>query len=289
MKLFKKIYPYLFILPAYLIICFVYFYPLANVFRSSFYRFSGGELIFVKFQNYAYLLFRDLNFKLAITNNLKFLIVIPCLLFLSLLAAYAFNEGVRGGRFYQIIIFLPKVISIVVVGVVFSFILRVDGILNKFFELLNLDFLTQDWLGNYKLAIYSIMGTLVWKELGFGFILFLARMTTLNPSITEAAKVDGANWFQRFIYVVIPQIKGFINFYIIINVTMVFAWIFPYVFTITKGGPGNITTIIEREILLFAFDRNQLGIGSALSVMLFLGVFIFIYLQSRLSVRMMED
>ena len=70
---------------------------------------------------------------------------------------------------------------------------------------------------------------------------------------------------------------------------MVFAWIYPYVFTITAGGPGGATTILEREILLWAFERRQLGMASALSVMLFLGIFVFIYIQSRLSLRVVED
>ena len=103
------------------------------------------------------------------------------------------------------------------------------------------------------------MGVIIWKELGFGLILFLAGMGSLDQNTLDAAKVDGANYLQRFIHIVIPQLKGLINFFIIINIAMVFAWIYPYVFTITAGGPGGATTILEREILLWAFERRQLG------------------------------
>lgn len=275
----KKNFGAFYIAPSILLLVFVYVYPITRVIRDSFYRFSGGVVTYIGFDNYLHLILRDQNSRVAVMNNLKLLGAIPILLITSLVFAFLFYEGVKGGKVYQAIIFIPKVISIVVVGIVFSYLLRTTGLINHFLELINLDFLRIDWLGDRRIAIYSIMLTFVWKELGFGIMLFHARLVTLDESVLDASKVDGANWYQRFIHVIIPQLKGIISFFIIYHVMIVFAWIFAYVYIISGGGPGSATTVLELEIYKWAFERNLRGLASALAVMLIAGVFIFIFFQ----------
>ncbi len=280
--------PYLFISASVALLGLVYFYPIIRMIRDSFYRFSGGEVIFVKFENYLYLLTRDIGARTALFNNLKLLLSIPVLLVLSIFFAVIFYEGVRGGKIYQTIIFIPKVLSIVVVGLIFSYLLRTNGLVNNIFKTLNLDFLALDWLGDANIAIYTIILIIVWKELGFGILLFSARLASLDESIIDASKVDGANWLQRLIYITTPQLKGLISFFVVYKIMINFAWIFAYVYVLTGGGPANKTTVIELEIYSFAFLKNLRGIASALSVLLLFGIMIFIFLQHYLRKEMEE-
>jgi ABC-type sugar transport system permease subunit len=113
---------------------------------------------------------------------------------------------------------------------------------------------------------------IVWREVGFGIVLFLARMMSLDQAPLEAARIDGAGWWQRLWYVIIPELRGTIEFYCVVAAITMLAWVFAYVFTLTQGGPGNATTVIELYIYNTAFSvSSNTGIASAVSAML-LGV-----------------
>jgi ABC-type sugar transport system permease subunit len=215
--------------------------------------------------------------------------IIPILLVLSIFFAVILSGRIRGAKIYQTFMFAPYIISIVVVGVVFSRMLRFDGIINLMLTKLGLGMLAKDWFGRTQYALYAIMVVILWRELPFGIILFSAGIRNLDESIYEAAKIDGANWLQTVFYVTIPQLKGIINFYVIYNIMMVFAWMFTYVFVMTKGGPGNSTTILELQIYNLAFKKYSVGMASALSILLFMTIFIFIYFQFRFRTSLLEE
>jgi ABC-type sugar transport system permease subunit len=215
--------------------------------------------------------------------------VIPILLVLAIFFAVLISERIRFAKVYQTLLFIPFIISIVVVGVVFSRLLRLDGIINFILNNIGLGILAKDWLGRPQYAIYAVMFVIIWKELPFGIILFLAGINNINKDIIEAAKIDGANWFQTLIHVTIPQLKNIINFYVVYNVMVVFAWVFTYVFVLTNGGPANSTTILELQIYNFAFKKNLMGMAAALSILLFLLIFVFIYLRFRLQRGALEE
>lgn len=284
----KRIAPYWYITPSLILLAFVFLYPIIQIFTNSFYRFSGGEKVFIGFFNYTYLIIKDTLSHEAFLNNLKLLLTIPVLLILAIFFAVVFHEGIKGSRFYQALVFIPLALSIVVVGITFNYILRVDGILNYLLKKIGLEIIAKNWLGDSKFAIYTVMAVIIWKELAFGVILFMARLSSINEDIYDAAKIDGANWFRTLIHITIPQMRNVIDFYIIYNVMIMFAWVFNYVFIITGGGPGNSTMILELNIYKYAFQRHLMGMASALAVLLFLIVIIFIYLQFRLRRGFME-
>jgi ABC-type sugar transport system permease subunit len=160
--------------------------------------------------------------------------------------------------------------------VVFSNILQLNGILNEFMRSIGLGGLTLDWIGNPNLTLWSIMGVIIWREVGFGIVLFLARLLSLNEELIDAGKVDGANWWQRLWYVIIPELGSVIEFYVVISIITMLAWVFSYIYTISRGGPGNATQVMELYVYNYAF-RNQLpGIASAVAVLLFLVTLILI-------------
>jgi ABC-type sugar transport system permease subunit len=114
------------------------------------------------------------------------------------------------------------------------------------------------------------MFVIMWKELGFSIIMIFARLLSVNQELYEAAEIDGASWLKKHIYITIPQCINVISFLSVILIITMFAWVFNYVFTLTRGGPGNSTMVSEFYIYETAFrDYNQ-GMGSAASVVLFL-------------------
>jgi len=287
--LFKNYPPYLYILPSIILLSFIFIYPVIQNFIKSFYRFASGKNIFLGFDNYKYLILKDTITQKALVHNFQLLLIIPILLILSIFFAVIVTEKIKFAKVYQTLMFIPYIISIVVVGVVFSRLLRSDGIINFILSHMGLDILAKDWLGRPEYAIYAVMLVIIWKELPFGIILFIAGISSIEQSIFEAAKIDGANWFQTIIYITIPQLKNLVNFYIVYNVMVVFAWIFTYVFVMTGGGPANATTILELQIYNLAFKKNQMGMASALSILLFLLIFVFIYMQFRLRRSTLEE
>ncbi|KPJ86224.1 MAG: hypothetical protein AMS17_13475 [Spirochaetes bacterium DG_61] len=281
--------PYLYILPSIILLIFVFFYPLIQNLYRSFFRFAGGKAIFFGLNNYKYLLLRDTIARRAFLNNLTLLLIVPIFLILSILFAVLITERIRFRGLYQTTIIIPYIISIVAAGVVFSRLLRFDGIINFILDKAGLDLLIRDWLGDPKLAIFSVMSVIVWKELPFGIVLFIAGISNINPEIYEAAKIDGANWWQNLFYITIPQLKSVINFYVVYNVMVIFAWIFTYVYVLTQGGPINATTILELRIFNLAFKEHNMGMASALAMLLFLMIFVFVYLQFRLRQETLEE
>ena len=288
-SLFKNYPPYLYILPSIILLSFIYIYPIIQNFIKSFYRFASGKNIFLGFDNYKYLILKDTITHQALVHNFQLLLILPILLILSIFFAVIITEKIKFAKVYQTLMFIPYIISIVVVGVVFSRLLRSDGIINFILNHVGLGILAKDWLGRPEYAIYAVMLVIIWKELPFGIILFIAGISSIEQSIFEAAKIDGANWFQTIIHITIPQLKNLINFYVVYNVMVVFAWIFTYVFVMTGGGPANATTILELQIYNLAFKKNQMGMASALSILLFLLIFVFIYMQFRLRRSTLEE
>jgi ABC-type sugar transport system permease subunit len=126
------------------------------------------------------------------------------------------------------------------------------------------------------------MFVVIWKELGFGIILFLARMSSISEELYDAAKLDGAGWWQQMIYVTVPQMTTVIEFYIIVNLITMLSWVFAYVLVMTKGGPGNSTWVLEYFIYQKAFPYSQMQIASAAAVLLLIFALLLMFLQARL-------
>lgn len=278
--LLMKILPYLYLAPAIVFIIFVFGYPIAQIVRMSFLRIWGREEVFVGFFNYQYI-FSDDVFWLAIRNNIILFLSVPFLIFLSLIFSVLIYERMSGWKFYQTLVFLPYILAIPIVGVTFSYILQYRGVLNEIFKVLHLQGLVQNWLGDYRLAIFSIMGVIIWREAGFGVILFLARLMSLPEQVFEAAELDGASWWQSLWYITIPQMRGVMHFYTVFCLITMMSWVFNYIYTISRGGPANYTMVSELYIYLKAFHQNLMGVAAAVSIFLFAVVSFLVFLRFR--------
>jgi ABC-type sugar transport system permease subunit len=265
----SRITPYLFLAPMAALLLFVFGYPLVAVFDFSFRRIRGGSGPFIGLANYGQV-FKDNVFREAITHNALLLIAVPILVISGVIIAVLLYEQVAGWRFHRTVLFAPYIIAIPVIGVVFSNMLSLNGAINQLLRGVGLRGLALDWLGSGQLAIWTMMGVIIWHEFGFGIVLFLARLMSLNEELLDAAKIDGAGWWQRLWFVIMPQLRGVIEFYVVISVITMLAWVFPFVYVITRGGPGTATQVMELYIYNFAFRNSLPGIASAVAVILFL-------------------
>jgi ABC-type sugar transport system permease subunit len=276
---------YLWLAPAFLFIAFVFVYPIIEIFHFSTLDMSGAEPLFVGWRNYQQL-FKDPIFWGALRNNLLLLLFIPIILSLALIIASLLYDRGIGWQIYRTVIFLPYMLAIVVIGLAFSRILELNGALNTVLRGIGLGLLAQDWLGSPHLALFSIGGVIVWRELGFGTVLFLARLMSVSEELFDAAKVDGASWWQRLFHVTIPQLRNVIIFYATILLITLFSWVFNYVYVMTDGGPAGSTIVSEFYIYLHAFKYFSMGTATAFSVILLFAALVIMFVQYKLRERM---
>jgi ABC-type sugar transport system permease subunit len=274
----RRVRPWLLIVPAGVLVGLTFAYPLVEVVRLSLRRSFTGE--FAGLENFRNLLL-DPAFRLALQHNGMLLLAVPLLTFLAVVLAILLFESMRGWRFYRSLVFLPITVSIPVVGGVWSFILSRNGGLNTILRAVGLDAAALDWLGSADLALWSVLGVIVWSQLGFGVVLFLARLLSIPPEIFEAARLDGARWWRLHRYVTVPQLKGIIQFYVVLVTITILSWIFGYVFVMTSGGPADATLVAELYIYRTAFTYNQIGIACAAAILLLAAVFAFVLLFFR--------
>lgn len=263
----KKISPYVYILPTFIILILVIVVPIIYVIVQSFYTTVADENIFVGFRNYQ-LAVKDELLWAAIQNNLKLFLCVPLLTVISLAIASVLYNKIRGWRFYRSVIFIPYILAIPVVGIVFSYLLQYNGVINSILRSAGLKSLALDRLGNPDLAFPSVAAVIIWKQIGFGVVLFLARMMSIDRSLYESADVDGAAWFQKFVHITIPQTKSIIEFYVIITLIEMLSWVFNFIYVMTAGGPGNKTLVLEYLIYKKSFGGGDFNIAMAISVIL---------------------
>ena len=278
---------YLYLSPALLFILVVFVYPVFDLVWRSLTKTPGGVTQWAGLEAYRAAL-TDPVFWQALSNNVRLFLAVPVLVVLSLIVASIIFDRVRGWRLYRTIVFIPYVLAIPVVGIVFSYVLQLHGVFNVMLGSVGLEQLATDWLGKSRTAIWAIMFVVIWKELGFGVVLFLARMSSISEELFDAAKLDGANWFQQLWYVTVPQLATVIEFYAIIELITMLSWVFAYVLVMTKGGPGTSTWVMEYFIYQKAFPYSQMQIASAAAILILAFASVLMFLQARLR-RQVEE
>lgn len=276
----EKTAPYLYILPMILVVGIVIIYPIIELFIGSLTSTGyDGKTTFVGLSNFK-LVVADPLFKTAIINNRKLFLMVPVLTLVSLVLATLLSNRIRGWQFYRAIVFIPYILSITAVGIIFSYIMQYNGIFNTVLRAMGLDAWALDWLGSPKYAMGAVAFVIFWKQVGFGVILFLARIQSIDATLYEAAALDGASGLQQFIYVTIPQTVAIIEFYVVITLIEMLSWVFNYVYVMTAGGPAGSTYVLEFLIYKKAFGGGNYNIAQAVSVtVLLLAVIIIIFRQ----------
>ncbi|MFC7533768.1 carbohydrate ABC transporter permease [Actinoplanes sp. GCM10030250] len=266
--------------------------PLVMTVYVSFTKWTGvGDPRWVGFDNYTRL-FADELFWQSFGNILLLILamaVIPTLLGLVLAAvlfdyvAKKFSD--RWAGFFRSGYYLPQVIPVAVTGIVWSWILHPSyGALNRILETIGLGGLAKNWLGDPDYALYSVMAVMIWFQLGYPIVMFMSGLQRIDPSIYEAADLDGATWWQRFRKITVYMIRP--EFYVVLITTTIAALkIFGQVFVLTGGGPSNATLVPSYFAYRNFFEKAQVGYGSAIStvltVLIVVLAFVFLRMQHR--------
>jgi len=277
----KNIFPYLLLLPSGIFLVTFTYYP---IFRSIYLSLFDWDLWtpepeFVGLGNYQELL-NDALFLRVIRNNLIYLIgTIPIVIVLSLLLAIIINERTRFREFYEAAAFSPTLVPMAAAAMLWVFIYNPDiGILNRVLNMFGIP--GTAWINSSRTALPSLMVVMIWKNIGYYMVLFLAGLQSVDPNLYESAKINGANWFQRHWHVTLPQITPTLLFVIIVNIIQSFR-VFDIVHIMTQGGPANSTNVLVYYIYQQTFRFWNMGLGNTLTAIMAIVLFITIVIIMR--------
>lgn len=271
---YKKYVPYLFILPAAVILVMFFFIPFIETVVISFKDYSTSlySPAFAGFENYTALL-KSKEFYKVIWNTFLYVIgAVPVLATVPLVLAILINQKIRCLNLYKILIYLPVIISIVVVAIAFKWLYATQGILNYFAELFKIQPI--DWLTSPDVAIWSVIIVTIYKGIGYYMMIYLSALIGAPKDLLEAAEVDGAGLIQKHLNVTIPYLMPTIA--LVVTVSAISALkVFAEIYVMTRGGPLNSTKTIVYYIYERAFENLDLSMASAASVILLIIVMIF--------------
>lgn len=252
----------------------------------SLYKWNGyGPLEDVNFPaNYVRAL-TDPVFLGAIGHNL-FIVVMSLIVQgpLAIMIALLVNRRMRGRTALRIVIFIPYVLSEVIAGLTWKLLLQPDGPFDAFLRAIGLGGLTQLWLADENVVMWTMFGILTWKYIGFAVILFLAGLQGVPDELTEAAQLDGASWWQIQRHITVPLLGPTIRIWAFLSIIGSLQ-LFDMVWVTTGGGPAGATATMATYMVQYGFQRSQLGFGSAVAVILFVISLVFALVYQRFVLR----
>jgi raffinose/stachyose/melibiose transport system permease protein len=258
---------------------------IALTFQYSFYDWNGvTAATWVGLDNYTKV-FRDPELYGAIINAFELIVFfsfIPVALGLATAATIRKFATSHLAVASRTVLFLPQIIPLVAAGIMWSWLLSTNGLVNQFLRLIGLDSLTRAWLGDFDTALPAVGVIGAWVLFGLCMLLLLAGMTKIDPSLYEAARIDGAGPLREFFAITLPSLRQEVG--VCLTVTIIAALAsFDIIFISTQGGPGNSTLVPGLEIFYLAFFERQIGTASALAVVLMVLVLIVVLPLQRLT------
>lgn len=271
----KKLTPYLFLLPAGIILGLFFFYPLIEVIRLSFTKYSiVRPAQYIGIANYTTLI-NDPIFWKSLKNSIIYLVgVVPPLVIIPVFLAILVNNQIRGISFFRAMFYLPVVISIVVIGIAWKWLYSENGPLNYLLNSMHLLDTKLNWLSDPNLALFSVMIVTVWRGLGYYMVIYLAGLQAIPKELYEACEIDGASFLQKHLFVTIPLLKSSIVFVAVVSSINALK-VFVEVYIMTGGGPAYNSATLVQYLYEKAFQELNLGYACALGVVLFIFTFIF--------------
>ena len=273
-KYYGKFAPYMFLLPAGIVLLIFFFIPFFQTIGLSFFDYSNSIYSpdFSGIKNYIEILHNPVFYKVMINTIIYLIVAVPILAIFPLFLAVLINQKIRGITLYKILIYLPVIVSIVVAAIAFKWLYAQDGILNYLMQLLHLPKI--GWLTDPKYAIYSVIIVTIWKGIGYYMMIYLASLMSVPKELYEACDIDGANFWQKHLTVTVPHLMPTIA--LVSTISSISAMkIFAEIYVMTKGGPLDSTKTIVYYIYEKAFENLDLGYASAMAVILLIIVMIF--------------
>lgn len=282
-----KIIPILFLLPSLLFLGVFVYIPLIQNFYNSFFDFSAFSQSkeFVGFKHFVEL-FNDKVIIIALINNIKYAVIsVIFQVFFALVLASILEDRLfrKFAPALRVIYFIPVMVSISVIALLFSFIYNPQmGLLNSFLDLIRLEELAKPWLGNAETAIYSVIAMSQWQSIGFITMLFIVAIQKIPKELYEAAQIDGAGKIRNFFGITVPQVKETMFVNVLITVTgSILVFNEPYI--LTNGGPGVSSMTLAVHMYQLGFFKDNMGYASAVATLIFILSAIFAITQIRIS------
>lgn len=282
----KDLRRYFYLIPTFVLLILFVFYPIIVNIYNGFFEFGllSPEKIFVGLRNYSEL-FKDSIFGTSLINNLVYVLISFVFQVIGGLIVAAILEDVifrRVATFLRTIFFIPVLISMAVIGILFTYIYNPQaGLLNEFLNLIGLGSLTTGWLGNAETAIYAVIAVSQWQSVGYATMLYILALQKIPNELYEAATVDGAGKIKRFFYVTLPQAKEMMFVLSVYTITGSFL-VFNEVYVLTGGGPANSSQVMSTYLFQKAFVDSEFGYGSSIANIMLILTLIFYAIQSKI-------
>ncbi|GAA4860160.1 sugar ABC transporter permease [Paenibacillus vulneris] len=263
-------------IPLLLLAMFSY-YPAINLIYYSFLKWDGlTDKTFVGLQNYKEIL-TNIEYFGVLKNNLYYFAGGLLQTMFALYFAVVLNSKLRGRNVFRVILFLPYIMHSVAIVFMFQALYNNQyGTLNALLDAVGLGSLQQDWLGNKKLVNYALAFVSMWKYMGLSMVIFLGSLQSIPHDLYEAARIDGASTFQQFWRITLPSIRRVMELLLLLTLTGALeAFEIPYIMML--GANGTDTFIIKTVEVAFQF--KEVGLGSAMAVIMLIIVLIFVGLQ----------
>ena len=268
----KKLYPWYFAAGALVVYGALFVLPSLVGIGYSFTDWSSysDEISFVGLDNFAEIFSPKRDYLDYIWNTLWFTAATTIAkTVLALAFAMLLAKGVKALNWHRAILYMPAVLSVLIVGMVFTAILDPRyGLLNTSLRAVGLDFLAQKWLTDPKLAMWSVIGVDIWRGMGYIMTILIVGILSISATYDEAAQIDGASAWQRFRHITLPLLRPTLAVTIVLNVLYGLK-VFDIVYVLTNGGPGHRTDVLYTAVFE-EFSRGRYAVGTALSTVMLL-------------------
>lgn len=267
----RSLWAVLFVLPAFLLVAVFLMYPVFEAVRLSFFKWSGvagAKEVFVGFENFR-VVFSSPKFFLAMRNSLFFMlggffVLMP----LAFLLAKIITSKMRGVRFFKVSYYLPVMLPVTAVGLIWVYLLNPDwGLVNGLLGKLGLENLTKDWLGVPTVNVITVVLVNEWIFAGFNMLIFAAGLVAIPEELYEAAKIDGANKRSTLFFVTLPMMKEAFQVFTVLCISGSLKT-FDLMFTMTGGGPNHSSEVPSTLLYSEAFSSKNFGRGNAIGVII---------------------
>jgi len=258
----------LYLVPSVLLYAFMVLVPTFMALRYSFFNWSGGpKMTFVGLDNFIRLA-SDEKFWHAFANNLIIVLfsVVGQIGIAFAIAILLMGRWVKWREFHRTVMFIPVVLSSVVIGFLWSIIYNNDsGLLNFLLQSVGLESWIKPWLDDPSIVMYSVTVPIIWQFIGFYLIIFMASMQSISSEVYEMAEIDGATGFKKAWYITLPLMKSTVQLAVMLCIAGNMK-AFDHIFVMTGGGPGTSSTVMAQYAYDMSFKSFKLGYGSAISV-----------------------
>ncbi len=268
----KKILPYMFMLPAILLILFIYLIPFVYSIVISLTDWNGisKNMNFIGIKNYIDIV-KEKSLQQVLRNNVVYFIEIVIIQnVLAMLIAVLLNGKFKSKNFFRATLFMPTVVCTVAVGFIWNLMFDpVSGPIPGLIQFLNIPGLKDIiWLGNPRTALHTIVLVNTWQWTGWSMVIYIAGLQSIDEGLYEASSIDGANSWKKFFHITLPLLAPSITINIVTASIGAFK-IFDLPFVMTKGGPGRASESLAMAIYNNSFSLNKMGYGTAISLVLF--------------------